>query len=86
MSIVKLPASTFVDLYAETGITIGVKLVALNLTPNDARLYHSENEPTITDDHIPIIFRSSGSINETGDVGAWAMCVSGGAIDVKEAE
>ena len=86
MAIVKLPPRTFVNLYAATGFTVGVQLATLNITPNDVSLYASENEPDPkTDAHVPLLFGRSTGLNDVGDAGAWAICVGGGAIQVREA-
>ena len=83
MSIVKLPDSIFVNLYVATGIPIGTKLVATNITPNDVNLYHSLNQPTKNDAHVPLIYGRDKGVNDINDVGAWAICIGGGAIDIK---
>lgn len=85
MANVVLPARTWVDLYAATGIIVGTQLSVHNITPNDVRLVTSATEPSGTDDHIPLVYgRGVTAENETGDPGAWALCVGGGAVDVKE--
>jgi hypothetical protein len=81
---VKLPSRTWVDLYASTGITVGLQIKTINITPNDVRLADTTIEPTPADDHIPLLFGRGVYQNDIGDLGAWAMCVAGGAIDVKE--
>ena len=81
---VTLPARTWVDLYDATGIAVGTQIDVVNLTPNDVRLASTAAEPTIDDDHIPLIFRSAKGRNDVGDPGAWAMCVGGGGISVQE--
>lgn len=85
MANVTLPARTWVDLYDATGITVGVQIEAINLTPNDVRLAATSVEPTVNDDHIPLTYRSGKGLNDAGDPGAWALCVAGGAVDVREA-
>lgn len=82
--IVKLPANTFTDLYASTGFTVGVVLAVTNVTPTDVRLFSTEDEPTTDSDHFPCLYRHLTVNNASGDLGAWALCVSGGAVDVKE--
>ena len=84
MSNVKLPPRTWVDLYAATGITVGVQIKTINVNPNDVRLAYTALEPVVSDDHVPLLFGRGVYQNEIGDLGAWAMCVAGGAIDVKE--
>ena len=73
------------DLYASTGIAVGTKITALNITPNDVRLASTAGEPTPTTDHVPVLFGRGKGINDVGDPGAWAMCIGGGAVDIKEA-
>ena len=85
MTNVTLPMNEWVDLYDATGITVGVQINSVNLTPNSVRLASTASEPTISDDHLPLEFRSGVAQNDTGDPGAWALCVGGGAIDVVEA-
>lgn len=85
MANVILPAGEWVDLYASTAIVVGTKICIQNITPNDVRLVTSATEPSGTDDHIPLVYGSGVTAeNETGDPGAWALCVGGGAVDVKE--
>ena len=82
---VELPVGQNVDLYTETGIAIGTQLIVSNITPNDVRLYPTQNAPTITDHHFPIFMRGDSARNAVTDPGAWAMCVGGGAVDVRAA-
>lgn len=84
MANVALPARTWVDLYAATGIVVGTQIEVLNLTPNSVRLASTEFEPTVSDDHVPLPFRAAKGVNDAGDDGAWALCVAGGGVDVKE--
>ena len=81
---VKLPARTWVDLYNATGITIGTQVSLINLTSNDLRLSDAAAEPTVSDDHIPLAYRSGSALNSTGDLGLWALCAAGGGINVRE--
>ena len=84
MTNVVLPKKTWVNLYAATSITVGTQINSLNLTPNDVRLASTVAEPVITDDHLPLLFGRGTGQNDAGDPGAWAFCLSGGAIDVVE--
>ena len=86
MSNVILPAGIWVDLYAATGLTVGDQIDILNITPNDVRLVSSATEPSGTDDHVPVPYRSGIGRNTLGDPGAWALCVGGGAVDVRLTE
>lgn len=84
MTNVKLPAKQWVDLYAGSGLSVGIQITALNLTPNDVRLCSTAGEPTGTTDHVPLLFGRGKGINQAGDAGAWAMCVGGGGVDILE--
>ena len=84
MEIVKLPAGTWVDLYAATGINVGVQLDVVNITPDDVKLASTAAEPTPTDPHLPLIFNSGKAISDQSNLGAWALSVSGGAINVRK--
>ena len=84
MANVKLPAKTPVDLYAATLITVGAQIKVTNLTPDSVRTYSTVGSPTVTDDHYPCEFRASPVVNQVGDVGAWAMSMTGGGVDVQE--
>lgn len=84
MTNVVLPERTWVDLYVEAGIVVGTQIEVVNLTPNDVRLASTAAEPTPSDDHLPLPYRSAKGVNDAGDLGAWALCVAGGGVDVKE--
>lgn len=84
MATVTLPPKTFVDLYAATGITVGTQLAAINLTPDDVRLFDTQNEPTSTDNYTPCLYRGGAALNSATDLGAWAWSLVGGALEVKE--
>ena len=81
---VELPEGTWVNLYAATGIVVGVQIDVVNLTPNDCRMASTAAEPTVSDDHVPLLFGRGKVQNDVGDAGAWALCVGGGGVDVKE--
>lgn len=77
---VDLPARTTVDLYAATGITVGLQIKVTNLTTRDVRL--SESSPGIVNNHIPIGPYTQAQ-NDVGDPGAFALCVGGGGVNVE---
>jgi len=81
---VTLPPETWVDLYAVSGVTVGTQIDVVNITPNDARVVESATQPTGSDDFIPVLFNGNIARNSTGSAGAWALCVGGGAVDVRE--
>ena len=78
---VTLPARTAVDLYAVTGIAVGTQLKVSNLTTQDVRL--STTEAGLVNDHV-VMGMYSAATNETGDAEAWAICVGGGGVNVRE--
>lgn len=80
---ITLPQREMVNLYAATGFVVGTKLRVTNLTPDSVRLY-SQAAASFTDDHYPCEFRQCPVINNAGDAGAWALSVTGGAVDVQE--
>ena len=84
MTNVTLPKRTWVDLYDATGITPGTQIQVMNITPNDVRLAATALEPTPPYDHVPLLFGRGSLVNETTDAGAWALCLAGGAVDVRE--
>ncbi len=76
---VDLPRNTPVDLYAATGITVGVQLRVSNLTTGDVRL--STSEAGLVDNHVPITGYEQ-AVNSVGDAGAWALSTGGGGVNV----
>lgn len=82
MANVILPAETYVDLYAATGIAVGTSIRVVTLTPNTVQLFSTAATPVPSDDVFPLPFRSSVE-NGAGDPGAWARSVSSGAVDVE---
>ncbi len=80
---VKLPPNEYVNLYTGADLPVGTKIKVVNITPNDIQLYYSENEPTIDDVNLPLSFGRGSAFNDSGDLGAWAKCVAGGAINVE---
>lgn len=78
---VTLPRNTPVDLYAETGITVGTQLKVSVIGAGDVRL--SDNEAGLTSDHITMKTYECAT-NDAGDAGAWALSMSGSGVNVKE--
>lgn len=79
-----IPPSTWVDLYDETGITIGVQLVIQNTGGSDARLSESATEPDNESGYNTIIPRVYLT-NQTSAVGAWGFSDTGTTLQVEEA-
>lgn len=72
--IVPIPANTWVDLYAETGIAVGSVLQVENSGANDIYLAVQELEPAKDHKSYNVIKRppSVNMQNSDGDLGAWA--------------
>ncbi len=80
---VKLPAGKWVDLYAATGINVGLQIVVQNIGTSDAVLTESLVAPTSMYGHNiiePLVFLS----NKVGAVGAWAFSSVDGRLQVEE--
>jgi hypothetical protein len=77
-----LPAGTWVNIYDMQGVSDGVDIDAINITPSDVRLVSSATTPTVSDDHIPLIYGRGKATISQGALGAWAFCLAGGAISV----
>lgn len=74
----------WINLYQESGITVGTKILVQNFQSNSpVALADTENEPTATDGRVridPTQFYQ----NDSGDAGAWAYCSSLALISVQE--
>ncbi len=81
---ITLQPKVWTDLYAATGISVGTQLKVFNLTSSTARLASTETTPTPSDDHFTLRADGTSPVNMKGDEGAWAMCLTTGAIDVIE--
>ena len=81
---VVLPSRTWVDIYSETGITTGTKLIIQNLGTSNVRLVESSTRPLLTDGYNVI---SEKSFLESADtpIGVWAYAHSGVSLQVEEA-
>ena len=78
---VTLPPTVAVDLYDETGITPGTQIQVYNNDNTTVKL--STSEAGLSDDYVNV-GGFEALHNDTGDAGAWALCFSGGLINVKE--
>lgn len=81
---VKLPRDTWVDLYASTGITVGVKLIVQNIGQSKANLTESLASPS-SGVGFNVANPGEYSTNKTGNIGAWAYSYSGTKLQVEEA-
>lgn len=72
---IPLDISTWVDLYAESGIAVGTKLLVQNIGSNPVKIYVGATAP-IVDDSYKVLPMWREATNETGDSGAWAKSLS----------
>lgn len=79
---VELPKNTWVDLYAETGITVGLVLIAQNTGKDEALLVESAASPApgYGFNRIPV---DEFLTNVAGNVGAWAFSSRGTTLQVE---
>lgn len=80
---VKIPNNTWVDLYSETGITIGVQIVIQNIGSSSVRLAEQVSAPIASDGYNlvePVEFVS----NRANAVGAWAFSGRSTLLQVDE--
>lgn len=78
---VKLSPTVAVDLYDATGITPGTQIQVYNNGNTTVKL--SASEVGLEDDFVNVGGFDSFR-NDAGDAEAWAVCFSGGLINVKE--
>ena len=85
---IQLVASTWIDLYAESGIAPGTQIVITNLSSKFVKFYAGASVPVgaENDDNTGSYDRLIGyeeKVNQIGDVGAWAFTYSSGLLNVK---
>jgi hypothetical protein len=89
LSNIKITKNVWVDLYAASGITVGVQIVVQNLSSVELKLHTKATTPAVADavdDETGAFSRllSHGeSVNDSGDSGAWAYAHSDGLVSVK---
>ena len=81
---VVLPAKTPVNLYAETGITVGTKVSVQNVASGDVRVHVGAGTPAMGVSGAALLLPGQSGENTQGDSGLWAWNVSGGAVQVVE--
>jgi hypothetical protein len=79
-----LPRNKWVDLYAETGITIGTSIIAQNTGKDEIILTESLAEPVGAVGHHKLPTREF-FVNSAGNIGAWALSSRGSKLQVEEA-
>lgn len=81
---VTLPAGTWVDLYAATGVTVGTQLDVQNIGSELIYLHTGATAPTETPgDEFTLLLPFDHSENNSGDSGAWAYCESNGRVSAQ---
>lgn len=68
-----LPGNTWVDLYADTGISVGTKISVQNIGSNTIKLATKLTAPISSDGFAELTPGNDQYVNETGDSGAWAF-------------
>lgn len=81
---VTLPANTWIDLYDDTGISVGVQLIIQNIGSDEARLSESAVEPISTTGYNNLLLNTYLTSTST-PVGAWAISRLGTTLQVEEA-
>lgn len=79
-----LPRNVWVNLYTETGITAGIRIIIQNIGKDEAILTESAAQPTSGFGHNKIPSRDYVT-NESANVGAWAYSSRGTKLQVEEA-
>ena len=80
---VSLPSKEWVDLYAETGITVGTKLIIQNTGGDSVRLVESASKPNLKGGFNLLLEGEYLSSADT-PVGAWAYAHSTTTLQVEE--
>lgn len=81
---VVIPLNTWIDIYAETGITAGTQIIIQNTGSGEVKLSESAAAPSLTTGHNKLVTRGFFT-NDTGNVGAWAFAKTGTVLQVEEA-
>jgi len=81
---IPLPANTWVDLYAASGITVGTQITLTNIGPVNVNLCTKATTPNISDGFEPVKPFESKT-NPSGASGAWAFSTSATGVNVKAA-
>ena len=81
---VRLPPNVWVDIYAETGIVTGTKLIIQNTGSSEADLVESATIPDSPTTGYNSIPTREFFTNADANVGAWAKSKTGGKLQVEE--
>lgn len=83
---IPIPAGTFVDLYAESGITVGTKISIENVGAAEIRYFTratAPSDPSSTGYQLLIPYATKQ--NQTSDSGAFAWSIRPGLVNVRVA-
>lgn len=78
---ISVPAGTWVNLYAASGIAVGTKIAVQNLTQNEVRITTRATTPPDSTGYTSLLMGMVGT-NQAGDSGAWAMSPIGSSVNV----
>ena len=83
---ISLPANTWVDLYSESGISVGTQINVELLSNNPINLTVKATKPSLSDGNSKSKADSRFYTNTTGDSGAWAYSPdTDSSVNVSEA-
>lgn len=81
---ITLIKSVWVDLYAESGIPVGTRIIVENLMDFPVHLVAQVSSPVGMPPGFQRVQPNEQKINDEGDTGAWARSVSGpGLVNVR---
>ena len=83
---IKLQANTWIDLYSESGIDVGIQLVVENILLTPIYLVEQASKPRLPYGYSKLRETSRFSENDSGALGSWAMSPdTDGLIQVSKA-
>lgn len=80
---VPIPANTWVDLYAATGIVAATQLSIQNVGGENVILVESAAEPVRSTTGFNTAIPGEFIVNDAANVGAWAWCPRDGRLQVE---
>lgn len=83
---ITLQPNVWVDLYAESGISVGTAISVQNIGVFDVNLTVRATQPSLDHNAYNVVQKDNGISyrNSAGDSGAWALCPNGvGKINVR---
>jgi len=80
-----LPIHEWVDLYALSGVSVGIPIAVESIGVHDVHLSVRATEPPVGYNAFNIVSRNSGPLrNSAGDSGAWAFSFGeGGGVNIR---